>query len=258
MLSNPDLKSEAQKLNVILSAGQLSQIGQFCSLLFEFNQHTNLIANCDATVLMRDHILDSLALLPIAKGQGQPKTSKKLIDIGSGGGLPGLVLAIADPSLRVVLVEAIGKKSRFLSDAVSALELASRVSVLNIRAEVLAHQSKYRNQFDYATARAVGSLAIVLELTLPFLKIQGLGLIQKSAKQCREEAEIAGQAAGILKAKLLSTVYTDAGVLGKERGVLVFEQLGKAPMLYPRAWAKLKKEPIYKRSAGCVPCPLRA
>lgn len=249
LLSNSGLKQEAEKLKVYLSNQQIEQIGEFCTLLCEFNKHTNLIANCDPEVLMREHILDSVALVPIFEGakntNSKAHKTRKLIDIGSGGGFPGLVLAIVEPSLQVVMVEAIGKKSRFLNEAVLALNLDHRVSVLNARAEILAHQIKYRHQFDYATARAVGSLAIVLELLLPLLKTGGLALIQKSAQQLSEAMTSAKQALGVLKANLLTTAYTDAAIIGKERGVLVFQQADKAPALYPRQWNKLIKEPLF-------------
>jgi 16S rRNA (guanine527-N7)-methyltransferase len=246
MFSSKDLKEGAQRLGVQLSEEQLTQICQFCLHLLDVNQRTNLIADCEGDVLLRDHILDALALVPICSQECTSKADNvRFIDIGSGGGLPGLILAIANPFWQVVLVEATGKKASFLSEAVLALNLQDRVLVLNRRCEELAQQIDYRQQFDYVTARAVGRLAIVMELTMPFLKVGGLALIQKSAAQCRQEVDAATRAASILQSRHKRTVFFDSDVLGKERGVLVFEQSKIMPSRYPRTWSKLVKAPLF-------------
>jgi 16S rRNA (guanine527-N7)-methyltransferase len=246
-IAGKELNLPAEKLGLSLSDGQLGQLGQFCSYLAKFNEHTNLVANSEAHVLVQDHLLDSLSLLPIInKRRVEPEgLPLSLIDIGSGGGFPGLVLAIAQPSLKVLLVESISKKARFLSEAIASLSLDRRVKVANDRAELLAHEHQYRHQFDFATARAVGATAIVLELTLPFVKLGGLSLIQKSAAQCKQEAAGARKAAIELKSRLVRVLYLDEKLLGKERGLLVFEQLGKTPRAYPRNWTELKKRPLF-------------
>lgn len=247
MISRQDLSRLAEKLGVFLSDEQSEQIAKFASLLATFNEHTNLIANSDASVLLVDHILDSLSLIPVFernKTEGQRDKAERLIDIGTGAGLPGLVIAIAKPDWQITLIEAVGKKIRFLNQAVEALGLAERVFVRQERAELLAHDKIYRHQFDYVTARAVGGLDLVLELTLPFLRAGGFAILQKSAKQCLEEAKLGATIASKLEAKLVDTIALDAAVLGKDRGVLVFCQTKAAPMPYPRPWQKMSKTPL--------------
>lgn len=249
IVSGEDVKLQAEGLGVSLSAKIVEQISEFCSILTAFNEHTNLVADCEAEVLMRDHILDSLSLVPLIKDtsdkSGRRAESHSLVDIGSGGGFPGLVLAIAEPSLKVALVEAVAKKGRFLSEALTILSLNERVEVLNSRAELLAHDAKYRHRFDYATCRAFGSLPSVLELSLPFLKPGGKALIQRSTAQVKQEETIAAKGVARLKAALSSVVYPSAEVLGKERAIIVFEQKDKIQSIYPRRWPKPKQEPLF-------------
>jgi 16S rRNA (guanine527-N7)-methyltransferase len=247
MISRKDLSCQTEKLGVLLTNEQSEQIASFSNLLANFNQHTNLIANADPEVFLFDHVLDSLSLVPILENlPNNPKAGNgaKLIDIGSGAGLPGLLLAIARPSLQVVLVESLGKKVQFLKEAVSVLCLNDRVCVQHGRAELLAHDRQFRHQFDLATARAVGAVALVLEVTLPYLCPGGVALLQKSQRQCHEQARPAGCVARKLKAKLVDTVYLDPAIYRKERGIFIFEQLEPVPMPYPRSWQKITKAPI--------------
>jgi 16S rRNA (guanine527-N7)-methyltransferase len=243
-ISSETISAEVEKLRLNLSGEQIDQLREFCSILTRFNQHTNLVANCELDVLLRDHVLDSLSLVGLIK-PGQKGKSTSLIDIGSGGGFPGLVLAIAQPKLQVALVEATGKKARFLSEAITALSLAQRVQVFNQRAELMAHNSAYRRQFDYATCRAVGTLATVLELALPYLKTGGWALIQRSAAQAQMEEKPALKEVNRLKAELIRIVYPDEKVLTKARAILLFQQKNPVPKIYPRPWPKPKESPLF-------------
>lgn len=243
-ISSETLAGEAEKLAVDLSGDQVDQLMEFCSILSKFNQHTNLVASCEAEVLLRDHVLDSLSLVGLIKPKKQDDTTT-LIDIGSGGGFPGLVLAIAQPALSVSLVEATAKKARFLSEAVTILSLAPRVQVFNQRAELMAHNDAYRQQFDYATCRAVGSLATVLELTLPFLKRGGSALIQRSRAQAEKEEKTALKEVLRFKAELRAIIYPDEQVLTKARAILLFDQKNPTATIYPRPWPKPKEAPLF-------------
>ena len=241
------LKQEADKLGAVLSSNQLRQISEFCSILAEFNQHTNLISNCEAPVLLRDHVLDSLSLARSIqqKKNGLIETKASLIDIGSGGGFPGLILAIAEPLLEVALVESVAKKARFLSEAITLLSLNDRVTVFNRRAELMAHDHNYRHQFSFVTSRALGSLSLVLELTLPFLRRGGVAVIQRSALQAAQEKIAAAKEVAIFRASLTEVIYPSEAVLGKKRAILLFEQQGLAPKIYPRPWPKPKEQPLF-------------
>ncbi len=227
------LLAKANKLGVPLAMPEAEQIEKFASLLRQWNERVNLVADTSPATLLNDHILDSLSLVPLI---GTNKM--KLIDIGCGAGFPGLILAIAMSNLHVTLVECTGKKTRFLEEAVSLLGLIERVSILNDRAESLAHISNFRHQFDLATCRAVGNLDLVLELTSPFLKPQGRSLLQRSLSQYEREKN---DQAKNLGADLQETIFPDRETLGKKRVILIFSQLTITKAKYPRPWNKIKK-----------------
>ncbi len=234
--SMTQLATKSGKLDAILTGEQVDQIELFCKLLFDWNEQMNLVGNATQEVLLQDHILDSLSLVPSITAE-----KLTLIDIGSGAGFPGLILALALPNLQVTLVEATGKKARFLENAAVQLRLKDRLTILNGRAEALAHAALLRHQYDIATCRAVGELDLVLELTLPFLKLGGRALIQRSISQYQQEELPARQNVVKLGGKLKETLFPDKTVLGKDRAILVFEQISAAPAQYPRPWHKLKK-----------------
>lgn len=168
-----------------LEPKQRAQLTEFLDLLLHSAQLFNLTAIRDRTEAWERHVLESLRLVPLL-GPG-----KTLIDVGSGGGLPGLVLAIARPDLAVTLLEATGKKARFLEQTASTLKLAS-VSVICERAEsVGAPDSAERESFDIVTARAVAPLRVLLELTVPLARVGGLVVCVKGEKAADELAAAA-------------------------------------------------------------------
>jgi 16S rRNA (guanine527-N7)-methyltransferase len=240
------LESTCLQIDSTLDTDQLEQIAHFCQLLATYNAHTNLVANAEFEVVLRDHVMDSLSLVPtiISRPVAKEKTNR-LIDIGSGAGFPGLILAIASRHLSVTLVESVGKKARFLEDTVSKIALSQRVEVKQARAEELAHQAQYRGKFDLATGRALGSLAVVAELTVPFLSVGGVCLLQKTVKQSEEEAPKARANLQKLGARLIKTIVLDAEILGKERAVMLIEQIKPVIARYPRPWAQIKQAPLF-------------
>jgi 16S rRNA (guanine527-N7)-methyltransferase len=167
-----------------LSAAPLAQLGDFLARLLAMNEQMNLTAIKDEESAWERHVLDALTLLPLL---GDVPAGGQLVDIGSGGGIPGIVLAIARPDVRVTLVEATQKKAAFLSAVAEAMGL-SNVSVRAERAEVLA-RGELRDTFDVVTARAVARLAALAPLTVPFARPGGLVLLIKGQKADEELAE---------------------------------------------------------------------
>lgn len=238
-----ELKERLKILGLDVDTDQLQAVETFCLNLAEYNQHTNLVASSDPALVIRQHIVDAWSLVPLIKSSLNDQPGS-LIDIGSGAGFPGLILAIACPGLKVVLVESIGKKTKFLQQTVAKLNLEHHVTVLNERAEVLAHQSAYRERFNLATARAVGSLDLIAELTIPFLLTKGRLLAQKSQAQLELEESNAKTALAKLKAQLLEIVPLNTEALGKENAVMLIEKCAPTPNKYPRPAAQLKKSPL--------------
>lgn len=170
------LEEAAALLNLDLSSQQLSTLVRYRAMVLDWNQRINLTAIRDPGEFERLNLVDALGLLKAVSPA--ELAHQRLVDIGSGAGLPGLVLAILVPEARVTLIEATGKKVAFLQAAVAALALPA-VEVLAGRAEELAHRHDRRERYHLATARAVGELATLVELALPFLRVGGRLLAPK-------------------------------------------------------------------------------
>jgi 16S rRNA (guanine527-N7)-methyltransferase len=209
-----------------------AQLRRFLERLLEVNRSFNLTAITDPGEAWEKHVLDSLSLLPEL---GELAAGSSVIDVGSGGGLPALPLAIVLPELRFTLLEATAKKARFLAE--TALELGlGNVRVACDRAETFGVGPE-REHFDAATSRAVSRLPVLLELTLPLIKVNGLSLAIKG-EQAALEIEEAKNALNLLRAKVEDLRRTATGVVIKIR------KIAATPAKYPRRPGEPKRAPL--------------
>ena len=237
----PDtFKAEAASIGLEFEDGDLERLSDFLDLLYDANARMNLTAIRDRDEAWHRHVLDGLTLVPwIAAAHEKAAArggSPSLIDVGSGGGLPGLVLACVQPSLPITLVEATGKKARFLEEAAKRLGL-DRVEVLAERAEVVGRDPRHRERHDLVTSRAVGPMPILAEYLVPLARTDGLVLAVTGARAEEEVAE-AKQALYHLHAEVVEVRPTSTGrivVLAKKRAV---------PKAYPRAVGEPKRRPL--------------
>ena len=227
----------AAELGVVLTVHQLEQFARFCALLQEWNQRVNLTAITDTSDIYVKHFLDSLTALPYI-----PDQAKTLLDIGSGGGFPGLPLAIARPGLRVTLLEAHARKTAFLSAMVTDLGLPN-VSVVTGRAETEGHLPQFRGAFDVTITRAVDALAVLVEYQLPFLRVGGLAIALKKGDMAQEVAT-ATHALTLLDGWLRSVEPVTLDALGDDRSVILVEKAGPTPERYPRRPGMPAKRPL--------------
>lgn len=240
LLPPPEFHTQAARLGIEFEPGDVDRLGRYLELLLEANTRFNLTAITDPVQAWMRHILDSLTLVPhiISIQPGDvDRAMVKVIDIGSGGGLPGIPLAIVLPSVEFTLVETTGKKARFLDDTTRTLGLTN-TTVVNERAEIIGQDHKhFREQFDVVIARAVGRLPVLLELTVPLAKVDGVVLAMKGAKAAEEIAE-AKQALHRLHAHVIETINTPTGTL------VVIQKMRKTPRDYPRAPGEPKRVPL--------------
>jgi 16S rRNA (guanine527-N7)-methyltransferase len=221
-----------------LSAAQLAAIEGHIQLLLAWNEAINLSGIAEPGAMAREHVLDSLTALPLLRQAG----IDELLDIGSGGGFPGLPLAIAVPARRALLVESIAKKARFLEVAAAALGVADRVAVAARRAEDLAADPRHRGRWPAVVARAVAGLPELAELALPLLRTGGL-LVAWKRQPLAAEWTAAERAAERLGGRLAGT--TAVTVAGLEDHVLVsVEKVLETPALYPRNQALRRRRPL--------------
>lgn len=165
----------AGRAGLELSPSQIAALGRFLDLLADANSRMNLTRLTDRAQAELQHVADALALLPFL-----PREAHSLVEVGSGGGSPGIPLAIARPDVKVLLIEATKKKAAYLQSTVAALELGN-VVVCDQRAEDAGH-GKYRGAYDVAVARAVGELAFLAEWCLPLVKQGGKVLAMKGPR----------------------------------------------------------------------------
>ncbi len=207
-----------------------------CALL-EKNQVINLTAITDPRDVATLHMLDCASLLDCARLPG-----KTLIDVGTGAGFPGMVLKLLTPTLSVTLLDSLQKRLDWLGCLAANWGLPG-VTLLHGRAEDAGHAPALREQFDFATARAVADLRLLSELCLPFVKVGGRFLAMKSVDSEEETAaalpgiqRLGGTLLGVYDYALPHTQVTHR--------VVVVEKCHPTPPVYPRRWAKMQKHPL--------------
>ena len=231
-------------MNNILTSG-LAQLGlpadgipallKYADALLETNKVMNLTAITDPADVATLHFLDSAALLTLADFAG-----KNVVDVGTGAGFPGMPLRILEPSVRMTLLDSLGKRINFLQGVCDQLGFAD-VNCVHARAEEFA--AKHRESFDIATSRAVAALPLLAELSLPLVKVGGYFLPMKSVES-DEEIASAARAIEILGGRLADVKdYVVPGTNVKHRLVII-EKVKASPAKYPRAFAKIKKAPL--------------
>lgn len=211
---------------------QYEKFEKYYQLLVFYNEKFNITAITEKREVFIKHFLDSVINL-------KKLTSGKLIDVGSGGGFPVIPIKIINRDLQVVMLEATGKKCQFLNEVIKELNLTN-AQVINNRAEILAKNELYREQFDYCTARAVARLNTLSEYCLPFVKVGGEFIAHKG--DSKEEVLEAKKAFEILGAKLEN--LQEFELFGAKRSIITIKKIKNTPLKYPRGNGKERKNPL--------------
>jgi 16S rRNA (guanine527-N7)-methyltransferase len=217
---------------------QTQQFAHLYDLLNLANQTTNLTAIRDETGIVVRHFLDSLTCLLADTMEGP----QRLVDVGAGPGFPGLPLKLARPQLELTFLEASQKKVGFIEHTVQALNL-QHVTAIWGRAEDLAHDAQYREQFDLATARALSSLPTVCELCLPFLRVGGR-LIAMKGPEVDTELEAGERAANLLGGAIKQDIALELPTKAGPRRLIVVEKTAPSPPNYPRRAGIPERKPL--------------
>ena len=226
------LMAELPTLGLSLGEDQIDRLGRFGQLLLKQNQVMNLTAITEPTAVARLHFLDSLALL-----REEALAGKTLIDIGCGAGFPGVPLAIAEPTLRVTLLDSLQKRVNWLKTILP--ELGVDATCVAARAEE--YVAEHREAYDVATSRAVARLNILSELCLPYVKVGGKFLALKGA-MAQAEADEAKTAIEALGGRLSEIREYPVGEATHR--IVVVEKVRPTPKAYPRKFAKIKQQPL--------------
>ena len=218
--------------------GAAARRAEYGRLRLEQNQVMNLTAITEPDQVADLHFLDSAALLTL----GEDLRGTRLIDVGTGAGFPGLVLKLLDPTIRLTLLDSLGKRITWLTQLCQELALPD-VVLIKGRAEELSHRKTHREAYDVAVSRALASMPVLSELCLPYVKPGGLFLAMKSNKTDEEIAAAEDIVHTLGGEKPFVMDYLIPGTEVYHRVVTVFKSR-PTPGTYPRKWAKMKETKI--------------
>ncbi len=229
------IEEGASSLGVRLPAGAVEGLSRFAVALVERGRDRGVTSLGDPREVLRELILDALAAAP------DLPTGGRIGDLGSGGGIPGVPLALARPDLRLVLVESLGRKVSWIQEQVEVLGLGDRVEVLPIRAEDMARDPAWRGALDGVVAKALASLPVLVELGLPLLRVGGC-LYAYKGPSCTQEVQGCGRALRELRGSLVGQrAYR---VVDRDRVLCVVCKDGPTPERYPRRAGIPERKPL--------------
>ena len=233
-----ELRAAAAVAQFPLTEAQLRQFALYHKLLIDWNTRMNLTAITEPREVALKHMVDSLTAYDAALFAGAPA----VLDVGTGAGFPGLPLKIFAPHIRLTLMDALGKRVTFLETVVQELGLKN-VRCVHARAEEAARDKTYRARYDLVVSRAVARLPVLLEYTLPFVKIGG-HLLALKGRAYEEELEAAAHALKVLGGAIEAVRPVTLPGLEDRRAVLVIEKTAPTPKAYPRKAGTPAKKPL--------------
>ena len=224
--------------NVHLTARQVMALIHYEKELVDWNQKFNLTAIRDVESIRTKHFLDSYSCVSAWKAN----PPKRLIDVGTGAGFPGIPLKIVYPTMHVTLVESVGKKAMFCQHIIQTLGLED-IEVIHTRAEELGQTPAHRESYDWAVARAVANLNILSEYLLPLVKVGGTMLAQKG-ENGPDGAQAAEKAMKLLGGKLKQLIPVHLPGVADDRYLVLVDKVAATPPKYPRKAGIPMKTPL--------------
>lgn len=228
----------AESMGLTFDSVSAARFEKYYDLLVEKNKVMNLTAITEEDEVARLHFLDSMALFDIIT----PFYGKKIIDIGSGAGFPGLPLKIFDSTIDLTMLDALAKRIGFLTEVRDSLGI-DKTECIHARAEEAAMKPNMRDSFDYAVSRAVARLNLLTELCLPFVKPGGAFIAMKSV-DTEDEINEAKNAIKTLGGRIESVYDYQIPTTDIIHRAVVIKKLSPTPKGYPRRFAKIQKEPL--------------
>ncbi len=231
-----------EQLSITLSGEQKQQFLTYYEYLVEKNKVMNLTAITEYEEVITKHFLDSLAVVKTSCFKPEKLAGKRLIDIGTGAGFPGIPLKIAFPELDILLLDSLNKRINFLNEVTEMLGLTN-INTVHGRAEDYAKQKGYRESFDFCVSRAVANLSTLSEYCIPFVKQGGCFISYKSGSVDQELIQ-AEKAVKILGGQREEVVRFSLADTDMDRSFVVIHKAKPTPKKYPRKAGLPSKEPL--------------
>ena len=232
------LAARADEAGIPLMAEQIRQFSVYHEMLLDWNTRMNLTALTAPEDVAVKHIIDSLTAYDAARFDG----ARTLIDVGTGAGLPGIPLAVYAPHLTVTLLDSLNKRVRFLTEVTAAMGLQN-VRCIHARAEEAARTAEHRAAYDIVVSRAVARLPVLLEYTLPFVRVGGTLLALKGRAYAEEQKE-ARRAAEVLGGGRITARPVHLPGLDDVRAILTVTKERQTPAAYPRGGGAPTRRPL--------------
>lgn len=231
-------EKKLNELGIVLSEVQKQQFDQFYELLVEWNKVMNLTGITEYEEVNEKHFVDSLSIVKAI----DMETVHTVIDVGTGAGFPGIPLKIAFPHLKIVLLDSLNKRIKFLNEVIDQLGLTD-ISTIHGRAEDYAKQAEYREQFDLCVSRAVANLSTLSEYCIPYVQVGGMFIPYKSG-EIDEEVVQAKKAVHLLGGKLENVVKFQLPESEISRSFVKIKKTNNTTKKYPRKSGLPAKEPL--------------
>ena len=215
---------------------QHEQFEEYKNLLLEWNEKINLTAITDEDDIILKHFIDSMTILK------HIENDSTIVDVGTGAGFPGLPVKIANPNIKVTLVDSLNKRILFLEDVIAKLNL-KEIKTVHSRAEEFGQNKKYREKFDIATSRAVANLSVLAEYLLPLVKVGGKCICMKGS-EIQEELKNSKKSIEILGGQIQKIEEFTLPEGEIKRNIIIIKKVKQTPHKYPRKPGVPSKNPL--------------
>ena len=230
------MQQYGDKMQIQFTEEQLQKFYKYMNLLIEWNNKINLTAIIEPEDIVLKHFIDSLTILPFID------KNKKVIDIGTGAGFPGIPVSIMRNDLDMTLLDSLNKRINFLNEVITILNLKN-VKTIHSRIEDLAKNKKYRETYDIATSRAVANLSTLSEYMIPMIKTRGISICMKGS-DIEEEINKSKKAVDILGGNFKKIEKFTLPNSDQKRTIILIEKEKSTPLKYPRKAGTPSKEPL--------------
>lgn len=231
-----ELEYNLNKININTNEKVIKLFYNYMNILLEWNEKINLTSITEPKEVVLKHFVDCGTILKYLE------KDKKILDLGTGAGFPGIPLKILEEELDITLVDSLNKRINFLNEVIIKLEL-NNIKTIHSRAEDLSREKEHRQKYDILVSRAVANMSVLLEYTLPFLNIGGKSICMKGPN-IEDELSYSKKALKLLGGeieKIEKLFLPDTNI---ERNIIIIRKINETPKQYPRKAGKPNREPI--------------